>query len=142
MLYIFNSELDSILTYECPPKFTPVLHYWDLSEPTLLCIQCEKEDDNTELKTNIPSVFAQADDDSNENVIISTLFCSTEYGVKLSDTIYPSKTVNSLLGICAPHIYFSNNIDLKNKNIQLVATKTMRDFVGFSEAEVLILLFY
>lgn len=117
MIYIFNSELDSILSYKCENDFIPMYHYWDNNESTLLCIQCNKEDDSLDIKANIPSVFAQEDENENENVIISTLFCSSEYGVKLADTIHQSKQVNCLLGINAPNLYFACKIGKDIKSI-------------------------
>jgi len=110
-LYVYNMDMDVVLSYEFGPVRYPTSHFWDSQEPKLMAVEslCVKGTETSSTVSKVQpnrkeeSKTAEVDDDQ---IDVTTLFVTQDYGIQMQDCFSSDSRMDCLLGIRVPHLYF------------------------------------
>ncbi|PRP89671.1 intraflagellar transport protein [Planoprotostelium fungivorum] len=127
-LFVYEIERDAVLEHKFAPH-TPIKVSWDLIDARLLGVSCLEEPseegmvatprEGGEMIHSLTTLFVAPDSDE-------TVF---------QDRLITSSSVESLLGLTVPHVYFVSTERAPDASPK-IETKVMRDFAGMENCDV------
>eukprot|EP00501_MAST-03F_sp_TOSAG23-6_P000179 GSMAST32.ASY1.ANO1.182.1 assembled CDS len=154
-IYVFNTELSSINTYDFGPERYPTSHLWDTDEGRLLVTEACLSKPGSTVKSDtsyaskgllqkmkkaakLQIMINKASGIGIDQSIISTLFATTEHGILQQDFFTVDRAKLSLMGVNVPYLYFivgSDNTIRSPHTPSRLRSRLMRDFVGLDRVD-------
>ena len=127
-VYVYDSEIDNFLYYDCGAKSIPTRLSWDTMDSRLLLVEVEQVAEegveearqSTELKREAVALFVTA-----------------EYGINKQDAVALEAELNAIMGSSVPYQYFIGK-DTSGDSVSgygKVIRRSMRDFTGLENCD-------
>jgi len=165
-VFVYNLDMDAVSAYDCGANMFPRSHYWDHQEPKLLAVETYRVRDATKQDSAEGDADAKQEEGATSqskrarrrkrrqreaeesDVQVVTLFATPRKGVIKQDSFGLDSTLEGLLGIDVPSLYFvakskeavdasagASSSSTSSSRQRRLVSRPLRDFVGLDTVD-------